>query len=67
MGELVNLFSGKPAEEKMSKLEFWKSRNEILMNEFHKMNAYEKQNLFDTVITINNSLYEMVLQLKGEI
>jgi len=72
MGELVDLFpnkqvTDKPVQHTISKLDFWKGRNEIISRDFHSFSVYQKQETLDTVLTINNQLYELVLKLKGEL
>ena len=59
--------AGNSVEHTISKLDFWRGRNEIISRDFHQFSVYQKQETLDTILTINNQLYEMVLQLKGEI
>ncbi len=72
MGSVIDLFPDKPANDKsdvhtISKLDFWKGRNEIISRDFHTFSIYQKQETLDTVLTINNQLYQLILELKGEI
>lgn len=72
MGELVDLFPKAPVTDKsvehtISKLDFWVGRNEIISRDFNTFSVYQKQETLDTVLLINNQLYELILKLKGEI
>lgn len=57
----------KSVEHTISKLDFWIGRNEIISRDFHTFSIYQKQETLDTVLLINNQLYELILKLKGEI
>lgn len=57
----------KPVEHTISKLDFWVGRNEIISRDFNTFSVYQKQETLDTVLLINNQLYELILKLKGEI
>lgn len=65
--KIVELFPKKPVDHTISKLDFWKGRNEIISRDFHTFSVFQKQETLDTVLTINNQLYELVLKLKGEL
>lgn len=65
--DVVSLFPEKHVEHTISKLDFWVGRNEIISRDFHSFSVYQKQETLDTVLTINNQLYELILKLKGEI
>jgi len=72
MGTITELFPKKEVVDKsvehtISKLDFWIGRNEIISRDFHTFSVYQKQETLDTVLTINNQLYELVLKLKGEL
>lgn len=72
MGEIVDLFvNKKPMSEtiavKINGLEYWRIRNEVISDEFHKYGVYEKQEILDTILGMNYELYKLVLELKGEI
>ncbi len=75
MSSVIELFPNKKsiiigegvAVPEKTKLEFWKSRNELISESFHTSSIYEKQKTLDIVLGINNELYELVLKLKGEI
>ena len=72
MGSVVDLFpdktsSDKPVQHSISKLDFWKGRNEIISRDFHTFSVHQKQETLDTVLRINNELYQIILELKGEI
>lgn len=69
---VIEMFPKKPDTDKLvehtiSKLDFWIGRNEIISRDFHTFSIYQKQETLDTILTINNQLYEMILQLKGEV
>lgn len=61
------LFPKKALQGEQTLLEFWKSRNQIISDGFVTMSVWEKQNILDTIIQVNNDLYELALKLKGEI
>jgi len=67
MGSVIDLFPEKATIPIISKLDFWRGRNEIISRDFHSFSVYQKQETLDTVLTINNQLYELVLKLKGEL
>lgn len=72
MGSVIDLFPDKPTTDKsdvhtISKLDFWKGRNGIISRDFHTFSVYQKQETLDTVLHINNQLYQLILELKGEI
>ena len=66
MGDVRELFPKKP--EKVSvevdPLTYWKLRNEVISDEFMKYNAYEKQEILETVLQMNLELYGLVIKLK---
>ena len=69
---VIEMFPKKPhtdksAEHTISKLDFWIGRNEIISRDFHTFSVYQKQETLDTVLDINNKLYQLILELKGEI
>jgi hypothetical protein len=45
-------------------LEYWKERNDIISKTFPTLSVWEKQDTLDTVLLINNELYELALKLK---
>lgn len=45
----------------------WNERNQIVSDDFHKYNAYEKQGILDTVLEMNNELYKMLIEAKGKL
>lgn len=57
----------KSVEHTISKLDFWIGRNEIISRDFHTFSIYQKQETLDVVLSINNQLYQLILELKGEI
>lgn len=67
MGSVIDMFPKKDPEHTISKLDFWIGRNEIISRDFHTFSVYQKQETLDTVLLINNQLYELILKLKGEI
>lgn len=68
MGSVIDLFPKKPVSEsitvKVDALEYWRIRNELISDEFVKYNAYEKQQILDTVLQMNLELYTLVVKLK---
>ena len=69
---VIEMFPKKPDTEKsvehtISKLDFWIGRNEIISRDFNTFSVFQKQETLDTVLNINNQLYELILKLKGEI
>lgn len=72
MGSVIDMFPEKVSadnsvEHTISKLDFWIGRNEIISRDFHTFSVYQKQETLDTVLDINNKLYQLILELKGEI
>lgn len=72
MGSVIDMFpekvvTDKSVEHTISKLDFWKGRNEIISRDFHQFSVYQKQETLDTILNINNQLYQLILELKGEI
>lgn len=72
MGTITEMFPKKPDTDKsvdhtISKLDFWIGRNEIISRDFNTFSVFQKQETLDTVLLINNQLYELILKLKGEI
>lgn len=63
---VINMFKDKPKLQEESLLEFWKGRNAIIASNFMDLSVYQKQEILETVLGINNSLYEMILKLKGK-
>lgn len=57
----------KSVEHTISKLDFWIGRNEIISRDFNTFSVYQKQETLDTVLNINNQLYQLILEIKGEI
>lgn len=45
----------------------WNERNQVISDEFHKYNAYEKQGILDTVLEMNNELYKIIIEMKGKV
>lgn len=68
MGSVIDMFPKKPISEsitvKVDVLEYWRIRNELISDEFVKHNAYEKQEILDTVLSMNLELYTLVVKLK---
>lgn len=68
MGSVIDMFPKKPISEsitvKVDVLEYWRIRNELISDEFVKYNAYEKQEILDTVLSMNLELYTLVVKLK---
>ena len=68
MGDVRELFPKKVVQAavtvEVDPLTYWKLRNEVISDEFMKYNAYEKQEILDTILNMNLELYEIVLKLK---
>ena len=58
------LFPKKALQGEQTLLDSWKSRNQIISDGFVTMSVWEKQNILDTILLMNNELYELCLQLK---
>ena len=69
MGTITELFPKKPTNigeltVEVDPLTYWKLRNDVISEEFVKYNAYEKQEILDTVLQMNLELYTLVVKLK---
>lgn len=68
MGEIRELFPKKIVQSSITvevdPLTYWKLRNEVISDEFMKYNAYEKQEILETVLQMNLELYGLVIKLK---
>lgn len=67
MGTITELFPKKTVGEitvEVDPLTYWKLRNDLISDEFHRYNSYEKQNILDTVLQMNYELYTLVLKLR---
>jgi hypothetical protein len=66
MGDVRELFPKKvdKVTVEVDPLTYWKLRNEVISDEFIKYNAYEKQEILDTVLQMNLELYGLVIKLK---
>lgn len=70
---VINMFPKKPIQisaDAVSKeflLEYWKERNQLISEEFHKASVFKKQETLDIVLNINNELYALVLELKSKL
>lgn len=68
MGEIRELFPKKVVQAavtvEVDPLTYWRLRNEVISDEFMKYNAYEKQEILDTILNMNLELYGIVLKLK---
>lgn len=69
MGSVVDLFPKKSIDigeitVKLNPIEYWRLRNEIISDEFSLYNPYEKQEILDTVLSMNLELYTLVVKLK---
>lgn len=65
--DIVNLFPKKKPSEitvEVDPLTYWKLRNDVISEEFHLYNIYEKQQILDTVLQMNLELYTLVIKLK---
>lgn len=68
MGEIRELFPKKVVQStvtvEVDPLTYWKLRNEVISDEFMKYNAYQKQEILETVLQMNLELYGLVIKLK---
>jgi len=75
MGTIIDLFppnvkqgrSCKLSDPKATKeelLAYWKEKNNVISDEFHKFSVFEKQKTLDTVLEMNWELYNLVLKLR---
>ena len=67
MGTITELFPKKTVGEitvEVDPLTYWGLRNQIISDEFKSYNAYEKQEILDTVLSMNFELYTLVLKLR---
>lgn len=68
MGDVRELFPKKAVQDavtvEVDPLTYWKLRNEVISDEFMKYNAYQKQEILDTVLQMNLELYGLVIKLK---
>lgn len=68
MGDVRELFPKKVVQSavtvEVDPLTYWKLRNEVISDEFMKYNAYQKQEILDTVLQMNLELYGLVIKLK---
>jgi len=78
MGTIIDLFppnvkQGKscklsdPKATKEELLAYWKEKNDVISDEFHKFSVFDKQKTLDTVLEINWELYNLVLKLREQI
>lgn len=68
--EIVDLFPKKPFDintVEVDPLTYWKLRNDVISEEFNLYNAYEKQQILDTVLGMNLELYTLVIKLKEKL
>lgn len=68
MGDVRELFPKKVVQAavtvEVDPLTYWRLRNEVISEEFMKYNAYEKQEILETVLQMNYDLYKLVIKLK---
>ena len=68
MGDVRELFPKKVVQSaitvEVDRLTYWKLRNEVISDEFMKYNAYEKQQILETMLQMNLELYGLVIKLK---
>ena len=70
MGSVIDLFPKKSIGEitvEVDPLTYWKLRNDVISDEFVKYNAYEKQEILDTILGMNFELYKLVIELREKI
>lgn len=68
MGDVRELFPKKAVQDavtvEVDPLTYWKLHNEVISDEFMKYNAYQKQEILETVLQMNLELYGLVIKLK---
>lgn len=66
MGDVRELFPKKVEKVtvEVDPLTYWKLRNEVISDDFMKYNAYEKQEILETVLQMKLELYGLVIKLK---
>lgn len=70
MGTITELFPKKTVGEitvEVDPLTYWGLRNQIISDEFKSYNAYEKQQILDTILNMNLELYTLVIQLREKL
>lgn len=69
MGNVTEMFPKKPisVDIQVDPLTYWKLRNDVISDEFSLYNAYEKQQILDTVLGMNLELYTLVVKLKEKL
>jgi hypothetical protein len=68
--DIIDLFPKKTIGEiivEVDPLTYWKLRNDVISDEFVKYNAYEKQEILDTILGMNFELYKLVIELREKI
>lgn len=71
MGSVIDLFPDKPTTDKsdvhtISKLDFWKGRNEIISRDFHTFSVFQKQEALDTVFGTSEKVHLSVPNANGK-
>ena len=66
MGSVTELFPKKDEGTivEVDPLTYWKLRNDVISETFHQYSVYQKQEILDTILTMNYELYELVIKLK---
>jgi len=74
MNNVVNIFAHKAAvSNDVSKklppmdLEWWKSKNEKISQEFSLYDAHKKQVIMDEVLSMSDTMYEMIIDLRKQL
>lgn len=64
--KIIDLFPKKPLINtvEVDPLTYWGLRNQVISDEFKLYNAYEKQQILDTVLSMNLELYTLAIKLK---
>lgn len=61
----VKQLTYKEAQEQL--LAEWNQRNQVISDEFHTMSVWQKQETLETVLEMNNELYKIIVEMKGEV
>lgn len=74
MTNVVSMFAHKAAvsNEVSQKLppmdlEWWKSKNEKISQEFSLYDAHKKQVIMDEVLSMSDTMYEMIIDLRKQL
>lgn len=73
MSNVVNLFPKAAVSNTASSmsstmdLEWWKNKNEKISQEFSMYDAHKKQVIMDEVLSMSDTMYEMIIDLRKQL